>query len=300
MNLQQLRHFVTLAETGSFRKAAERLHMTQPPLSVSIRKLEEDLGLALFVRAAQGVTLTPAGESLLEPARSALFHLQQMRDVAQAVTAGEGGRLRIGFIGSAMFTLMPEVIKTYSRRYPGVRLLFEESTTESILARINDRALDLGLVRCPVYSASEIRIEQVEFDSLAVALPLSHRLAKKRVVQLSALSGEPFVLYSHTAVPNMHAMVVETCQRAGFVPLVAQEAVQIRTVLDLVESGLGVALVPALAAPHAEGRIVMRPLAGGVAHRGATGVALAYRPDRETAVSRRFRETVKEIAAGVS
>ena len=93
MNLQQLRHFVTLAEAGSFRKAAERLHMTQPPLSVSIRRLEEDLGVVLFSRDVGGVRLTAAGTSVLEQARSALFYLQQIRDVARAVTGGDAARI---------------------------------------------------------------------------------------------------------------------------------------------------------------------------------------------------------------
>ncbi len=296
MNLQQLRHFVALAETGNFRRTAQRLNMTQPPLSVSIRRLESDLGVLLFIREARGVKLTAAGVSVLEQARSALFFLQQIRDVAQAVTTGQGGRLRVGFIGSAMFALMPLMMPVYLKRFPGVRLELQESTTEGILSLLDDRALDVGLIRYPVYRACEAVIEKVEFDRLVVALPTVHPLAKRTVVPLSALAREPFILYSRDAVPNLHALVVEVCQQAGFFPHVAQETVQIQTVLSLVESGLGVALVPSLAARYTAGRIALRPLSG-VSHPPNTGVALAYRPDLETAVGRRFRETVKEVAS---
>jgi DNA-binding transcriptional LysR family regulator len=296
MNLQQLRHFVTLAEAGSFRKAAERLHMTQPPLSVSIRRLEEDLGVVLFSRDVGGVRLTAAGTSVLEQARSALFYLQQIRDVARAVTGGEGGCLRVGFIGSATFALLPRMLPVYLQRFPRVRLELQESTTEEILALVNDRVLDVGLIRYPVYRASEATIEQVEFDRLAVALPMSHPLCDLDPVPLGALAREPFILYSRAAVPNLHALVIELCQEAGYFPHVVQEAVQIQTILSLVESGLGVALVPSLAARYSSGRIALRPLAG-VLRPASTGIALAYRPDLETAIGRRFREMVKEFAA---
>ncbi len=295
MNLQQLRHFVAVAETGNFRKAAGRLHMTQPPLSVSIHRLEKDLGVVLFSRELGGVKLTAAGVSVLEQARRALYFLQQIRDVAHAVTIGEGGCLRVGFIGSATVALMPRIMPIYLERFPRVRLELQESTTEGILSLINDRVLDVGLIRYPIYRACEATIEKVEFDTLAVALPMAHPLAGLDPVPLHALADEPFILYSKTAVPNLHAMVIETCQQANFSPHVAQETVQIQTVLSLVESGLGVALVPSLAGRYASGRIALRRLSG-VANPANTGIALAYRPDLETAVGRRFRETVKEVA----
>jgi DNA-binding transcriptional LysR family regulator len=295
MNLQQLRHFVALAETGNFRKTAERLNMSQPPLSVSIRKLEKDLGVVLFSREVGGVKLTAAGVSVLEQARSALFFIQQVRDVARAVTTGEGGCLRVGFIGSATFALIPRLMPIYRQRFPRVRLELQESVTETILTLVNDRVLDVGLVRYPIYRACEVTIEKVEFDTLAVALPLDHPLAKQDPVPLHALAGEPFILYSKSAVPNLHTMVIEIFQQANLFPNVVQETVQIQTVLSLVESGLGIALVPSLAGRYALGRIALRKLSGVI--NPNTGIALAYRPDLETAVGRRFREMVKEVAA---
>lgn len=292
MNLQQLQHFVVLAETGNFHKAAARLHMTQPPLSASIRRLESDLGVVLFSRDARGVKLTAAGVAVLEQARSAMFYLQQVRDVARAITTGEGGCLRVGFIGSATFSFLPRVMSAYSQRFPHVRLELHESTTEKILAAVNERVLDLGLIRYPVYRACDATIEKVEFDTLMVALPLAHPLAKRNPIPLDALKSEPFVIYSRTAVPNLHAMVIDICQQANFVPHIAQETVQIQTVLSLVESGLGVALVPSSAGRHAAGRVALRELSG-IRNPGATGIAIAYRADLETAVSRRFRETAK-------
>lgn len=297
MNLQQLRHFVVLSETGNFHKAAAQLHMTQPPLSASIRRLESDLGVVLFIRDAKGVKLTAAGVSVLDQARSALFYVQQVRDVARAVTSGEGGHLRVGFIGSATFSFMPRVMPAYSERFPNVRLELHESTTEKILAAINERVLDLGLIRYPIYRACDATIEKVEFDTLAIALPLTHPLAKRKSISLDSLKSESFIIYSRTEVPNLHAMVIDLCQQANFAPHIAQETVQIQTVLSLVESGLGVALVPTSAGRYAAGRIALRKLTG-VKNPGATGIAIAYRTDLETAVSRRFRETVRAVLKG--
>ncbi|MBN9425270.1 MAG: LysR family transcriptional regulator [Burkholderiales bacterium] len=296
MNLQQLRHFVALAEAGGFRRAAERLHMTQPPLSASIRRLEEDLGVVLLRRGTAGATLTELGEAVVGEARSALFHLDQMRSIARSINVGASGRLKIGFVGSATFELMPRILPAFSRRFPEIRLEFEESTTERILAGLDESAFDVGFVRCPLARACQSRVEQIEFDTLAVALPLSHPMAAQPAVSLAALAEEPFVAYASRAVPGLHALVLRVCQQAGFVPRVAQEAVQTHMVLSLVESGLGVAIVPSASTRCVAGRVAVRKLSG-LAQPAETGIALAYRSDRESPAGRRFREVVMAASA---
>ena len=126
MELRQLRYFVMLAETGNFHRAAERLNMSQPPLTVAIRKLEEELGAALFIRSARGVALTAAGRASLEMARATLAQADRFREAAREGAAGERGRLRVGFVGSATFELLPRLIAEYRRRYPAVELVLEE------------------------------------------------------------------------------------------------------------------------------------------------------------------------------
>nr|MBP8138249.1 LysR family transcriptional regulator [Alicycliphilus sp.] len=150
MNLRQLHQFVTLAETGNFHRAAERLHMAQPPLSVSIRKLEDELGAPLFERTGTGVLLTPAGQAMLEDARRALQHAEQCRQAVQHARAGTGGRLRLGIIGSATYALLPRLIPSLRARYPQIALELTEATSSEILEGLLARRFDAGLLRYPL------------------------------------------------------------------------------------------------------------------------------------------------------
>lgn len=294
MDTRQLRHFIALAETLNYHRAAERLHMSQPPLSASIRKLEERLGARLFERTRRGTELTAAGQAALEDARRAVFHAEQFGRTAAAAARGEAGSLRVGFIGSATYALMPRLVPAFRARYPEVRLILIESTTWQLLEDIELGRIDAGLLRFPVMRASTASILPAERDVFVAALPARHPLARKRRLPLGALASEPFVLYSAAAVPGLHATALLACQRAGFVPQVQQEAVQVQTVVSLVGSGLGVALAPSVAARHATEDVVFRPLQGPGAET-EIGIALAWRADREIPATRRFRETLQML-----
>lgn len=295
MDTRQLRHFVALAETLNYHQAAQRLHISQPPLSASIRKLEEQLGVRLFERTRRGTTLTAAGQAALDDARRALFHTEQFGRTAAAAARGESGTLRIGFIGSATYELMPRLMPTYSARYPEVQLVLVESTTKQLLDDVERGHVDAGLLRFPLGRVSTASIMPVERDLIVAALPARHPLARKRSLPLSALRDQPFILYGAEAVPGLHAMTLLACQRAGFVPKVQQEALQVHTVVSLVESGLGVALVPSVAMRHASRAVAFRPLEGPGADT-EIGIALAWRPDRETPAAQRFRECLQEVS----
>ena len=246
MELRQLRYFVALAETRNFHRAAERLHMSQPPLTVAIRKLEEELGAALFVRGTRGVTLTPAGRASLAAARATLDQAERFRETAREGAAGERGRLRIGFIGSATFELLPRIIPEYRRRYPAVELVLEEATSVEIVRKLIAGELDVGLVRLPLMEVAAVDTMVFDPDEMHVALPQGSPFAQARSVRLEALAGEPFILQSGISV--LHSVTLNACHAAGFVPVVAQQAPQLSAVLALVRSGLGVALVPSRAA----------------------------------------------------
>jgi DNA-binding transcriptional LysR family regulator len=246
MELRQLRYFVALAETRNFHRAAERLHMSQPPLTVAIRKLEEELGAALFVRGTRGVTLTPAGRAWRAAARATLDQAERFRETAREGAAGERGRLRIGFIGSATFELLPRIIPEYRRRYPAVELVLEEATSVEIVRKLIAGELDVGLVRLPLMEVAAVDTMVIDPDEMHVALPQGSPFAQARSVRLEALAGEPFILQSGISV--LHSVTLNACHAAGFVPVVAQQAPQLSAVLALVRSGLGVALVPSRAA----------------------------------------------------
>ena len=294
MDTRQLRHFVALAETLNYHRAAERLHISQPPLSASIRKLEDDLGVRLFERTRRGTSLTPAGQAALDDARRALFHTEQFGRIATATARGEAGTLRIGFIGSATYALMPRLMPLFRERYPDVELVLSESTTRRLIDQVEQGEVDAGLLRFPMVRASKARITPIERDVFVAALPEGHPLLGKRKLQLSDLANEPFVMYSAQAVPGLHAMALLACQQAGFVPRVQQEAVQVQTVVSLVESGMGVALVPSVTRRHETPRIGFRPLHGPGAST-EIGIALAWRPDTETPAARRFREMLESL-----
>lgn len=259
MELRQLRYFVALAEAQNFHRAAERLHMSQPPLTVAIRKLEEELGTALFVRGPRGVTLTPAGRASLEAAKATLIQADRFREAAREGAAGERGRLRVGFVGSATFELLPRVVPEYRRRYPAVELVLEEATSVEIARRLAMGELDVGLVRLPLTEVVAVDAFSIDPDELQAALPADSPLARAREVALEALSGEPFILQSGISV--LHFITLNACHAAGFAPIVAQEAPQLSAVLALVRSGLGVALVPSRASGSLPEGVRLVPLA---------------------------------------
>ncbi|MBC7380248.1 MAG: LysR family transcriptional regulator [Burkholderiaceae bacterium] len=287
-DLRRFRHFVVLAETLNFRRAAERLHMAQPPLTVSIQKLEAALGVRLFNREASGVTLTAAGMAALAEARQLLFHGSQMGEAARSAMGGTAGTLRMGFVGSASYGMLQKLLPLFAAEYPGVELVLREATSVAIMQQVEERTLDIGLVRVPLLRPSGASLLPLERDSFIAALPRANPLARKRGLSLSDLADEPFVMYLPEQAAGLHSAAMLACQQAGFIPRVTQQATQIQTVLALVESGLGVALVPSVMKRFASERIVYRPLAD-AAETASTGLSLAYMADAHSPAAASFR-----------
>ena len=297
MNFRQIQQFLAVAETLNFRKAAERLHMAQPPLSVSIKRLEQDLGSALFVRHRRGLRLTATGEGILGHARQIAFHSDQLRKSAAQAAGGVGGQLRIGFVGSATYTLFPRTLPLFRERYPNVVLDLRERSTTQILREIESGELDLGLVRYPVTEATAAALTPVEHDQLVAALPGASSLAKRKRLRLRDLAGQPFIMYSSAAAQNLRSQVVSACQAECFMPYVVQEAVQVQTVVSLVASGMGVAIVPSVSQAQPSQGVVFRELAGAS---GRLDIALAVAMHADTAppAAVRFRQLLEELAQG--
>jgi DNA-binding transcriptional LysR family regulator len=260
VKLAQIRQFVTLAEEGNFHRAARTLNIAQPPLSVSIRKLEEELGTALFLRDARGVSLTEAGTSALPSARLVLFHAEELRRSVHATLSGEHGRLRIGFVASATYELLPRLLLAYRKQFPQVEIKLEEGRTSELLNEVAASKLDIAIVRTPILTHADVKVDVLEHDHLYLAVPKDSRWAGRKELQLKDLSDEPFVMFSRERVPSMHAISMALCQREGFVPKVAEEAGQLQTILCLVESGIGVALVPGVS-EHQASRVDLIPIA---------------------------------------
>jgi DNA-binding transcriptional LysR family regulator len=289
MELRQLRQFVAVAEARNFRRAAEQLHMAQPPLSVAIRKLEEEVGTALFERQSRGVMLTAAGVAALAVAQECMASADALRDAALSAAGGESGVLRVGFVGSATYSLMPKLLPAFRSRYPDVELVLRESTNLELLALVEGGQLDIGLVRYPTASASALRFEIVERDVFCAVLPVRHALSRQRGLSLAELARYPFIDYASTRVPGLHAMVMLAFQQAGLTPRVSQEATQVQTVISLVQSGMGVALVPSVSARLAARGVVFRPVSGLPAS-AAVSIAMASRSRGSNAATERFRQ----------
>jgi len=241
-----MRQFVAIAELGSFRRAAEALHIAQPALSVSIQKLEQSVGVQLLTRGAKGVTLTLAGEALIADARRALFHADQAQQAARRVGLGEWGALRLGFVGSATYALLPSRLPAFRMAYPEIQLDLREDTTARLVAMVTANELDAAVVRGPIAHDGILQGWAVESDQFVLAVPASHALAARGRVALAEARSENFVMYSPVQVPGLHSVAQSACRRAGFSPRISQQAIQVQTLVSLVASGMGVALVPSV------------------------------------------------------
>ncbi|MCA1702076.1 MAG: LysR family transcriptional regulator [Actinobacteria bacterium] len=249
MDVRHLVPFVAVAEELHFGRAAQRLHMTQPPLSRQIRRLEEDLGVQLFVRGRHGVHLTPAGRTFLEGARATLGQAETAARIARRVAEGQVGRLRVGHVDAASSELLPGVLRAFHKRAPDVRLIVEENTSQALAQAVEVGELDVAFVRPPVAQAGLAR-EAVDDEELVAVLPESHLLAEGKTLELAALAEEPFILPPRHLNRVFHDRVMDACEEAGFRPDVADEAFPASSVTLLVAAGVGVSLVPALMAKH--------------------------------------------------
>jgi DNA-binding transcriptional LysR family regulator len=245
MDTHKLTAFVAVAEELHFGRAALRLHMTQPPLSLLIRGLEADLGAKLFLRTSRRVELTEAGQVLLEEARTILRQLGDARRRAVEAGRGERGSLVIGFITPVIYGFLPGLLREYRTRFPGVRLTLRESMGDVQLAELQSGKLSAGFVAAPVVS-EELSMQSVLREPMLAALPKSHPLARgQSAIRLAQLRDEPFIVFPRASAPGLFDAIVAFCRSAGFSPRIEQEAMQSQTIVGLVSAGLGVAIVPA-------------------------------------------------------
>lgn len=293
MDFRHIQQFIVLAETLNFRRAAEKLHMAQPPLSVSIRKLEQELGVTLFDRGKEGVKLTKSGEAALEEAQKALFHANQFKLAAQAASTGVGGRLRIGFVGSATHEVLPKLIARFRRAFAGIELDLREATSIRIMDELEQEQMDVGVVRIPVSSGSGIRLTTLQTETFVLAVARSHPLADQSSVKLKDLAEKEFILYAGSDAPGLRMAALHACQLRGFMPKVVQEAIQVQTVLSLVEANMGVALVPSISKRFVSRSVVYKTLIDFPAS-ASIGISLAWKESTQSQAVRNFIEVANQ------
>jgi DNA-binding transcriptional LysR family regulator len=258
--LRQLRHFVAVAERLHFGRAAAALHISQPPLSRSIRELEVRVGALLLARTRRRVELTPEGARFLDEARRVIEQLERAVLDVRGMAAGTGGRLRLGFVSLADYNVLPGLLKSYKAARPGVALALREMLSPEQCAALAAGELDFGLLLPPA-TVDGLEHQVVHSDRFVAALPSRHKLARTRGrIAMRELSAEAFVMVPREIAPGLYDIVAGLAARAGFALRVAQEAIQMQTVVSLVSAGLGVAIVPASLANLGRRGVVYREI----------------------------------------
>ena len=261
IELRHLRYFVAVAEELHFGRAALRLHLAQPPLSQQIRKLEELLGYALFVRTSRSVALTSAGEALLHRAQRTLRNVQRDLDETRNIGRGEVGSLHIGFVGSGVLTTLPAIFSAYREAFPGVRLHLYESFTARVLEGLENGTLDAGILR-DGDPADGIDVATIYSEPFVAVLPATHPRARQKSIAPASLRGEPFVYYPATAGHRAYEKPFSLFEEHGFRPQIVQEASHWLTILRLIGAGFGVSIAPACIREIASKEVVCLPLRG--------------------------------------
>jgi DNA-binding transcriptional LysR family regulator len=260
MELRHLRYFVAVAEELHFGRAAARLRVAQPALSQQIKQLELELGATLLARTKRRVSLTEPGRLFLPEARRTLAHAAAAIDVARRAAAGEAGRLRIGYVDVALWGALPDVLRAYRERHPGVAVTLHERLPHQQLAMLRTGSLDLAIGPPP--PAGTVETAPVSDDPVMVALPAAHPLGAHDTIDLAELAAEPWVMVPTRVPTRLGTLVTAACAAAGFTPRVAQEARQLDALVALVSAGLGVTLVPSAAERVRRPGVLFRPLRG--------------------------------------
>jgi DNA-binding transcriptional LysR family regulator len=295
MELRHLRYFLAVAEELNFSRAALRLHIAQPPLSQQIRQLEDELGLQLLERGSRPLRLTEAGRFFKTEAVEVLAKLDQAVAGTRRIARGEVGWLGIGYVGSAMALLLPQVLRRFHAEHPGVEvLLFEMLNTDQGLA-LTDRRIHVGFIRLSL-GHEELIEETLYQEPMVVGVPVEHRLATRDSIAIAELADEPFVLYGSRSARQAIGgdIILQQLRAHGVEPKIAVESQYVESALGLVGAGMGVTLTAAgyLHAPRFGVRFV--PV---TAPAPAIPMHMVYRHQERAPAVSAFLKIVRDIAA---
>lgn len=254
MELRQIKYFVAVSDELSFTRAAQKLHVSQPPLSFQIASLETELGARLFDRTSRSVQLSEAGKAFLPHAQAVLARLDEAARHVQRVAAGLDGRVQVGLAGSHFFGPFPQFIAQFRSSRPAVQVVLQEMTPNEQLGALQDARLDVCVSRNAMDSDTHVSAELLWRDPVVVALPTGHALSGRKRLALGDLKGEDFVSLRLDSSP-FAGNLLKACVAHGFTPKIVQQVVQLPAALNLVAAGLGVALVPSSLAQLRQGGI---------------------------------------------
>lgn len=293
MDIRALACFVAVAEELHFRRAAERLNLTQPALSQRIRMLEAAVGATLLERDRRHVALTPAGAAFLAPARAAVANARLAKAQALRALRGEVGRLRLGFTVIAFYGVLPEAVRLFRTRHPDVAVELAEMNSPSLEAALAAGEVDLGVLHPPLTTPCLVT-RPLPAQPLLLALPAAHRLARQATVAVADLEDEPFLIAPRAIGPSIYDRVIALFRGQGFSPRIVQEVTPMTTLTGLVAAGVGMGLVTEGIAAVARPGIAFRPLAP---EPPRLPMAAAWHEAGPSRTSERFLEVVAELTS---
>jgi len=246
MQLRRLRYFLAVAERLNFHKAAKALGMSQPALTAQVQALEENLGVHLFTREHNTISLTYAGAVFKDEVQDLLRCMQNAVDLARRAEQGTTGRLRVGFISSLVTAhVLSNIISMFASEFSSVDLDLKNISTTEQMSLLEQRVLDVAFLRLPVFASPVLKVIPIYKEPMVLMLPVQHALASLPVLKLQDLAREPFVLYSRARAPGYSDLIMAVIEKAGFSPIIVQETGELYTMVSLVAAAIGVALGPA-------------------------------------------------------
>lgn len=262
MELRHLRYFIAVADELSFSRAAERLHIAQPPLSQQIKALETELGVQLFNRTKRPLQLTEAGQAFVEEARSTLEKIDQAIRKTQRIQQGELGCLTVGLTSSMANGILPIIVRTFRRRHPETALMLRESNAIALAQGLRDRMIDaIFAYRTPsLIQSIDLDMTVLSAESLLAVLPERHRLTSKPTISLADLQDEEFIMPPLHIASSISEQVFALCAQVGFVPKVVQEAIFVVTILGLVSGEMGISILPSSVQSLRREGVAYRPI----------------------------------------
>ncbi len=260
MELRHLRYFVAVAEEMNIHRAAARLNISQPPLSLTIKQLEEEIGVELFSREGRGIKITRAGEAYLLHAKQILA--DSARAVSDVLSIGKGitGTLKINFVGSSATGILQNTIAAYKKKYPNVALQLQQSNTHKIPSSVLSRKCDIGILRLPEKLPAGVKIGKAVQEDWYLALPKGHRFISQKSISVNQLKDEKLIFYPRNDNPDSYDDVMKMFASRNIVPQIYQEADEQMVIAGLVASGMGIGLVPECMSRIRIDGVVHRPL----------------------------------------
>ena len=295
IELRQLRYFVAVAEELHFGRAAKKLHMTQPPLSQAIQGLEAELGTALFHRTTRQIQLSAAGIVLLPEAKRLLGQAELLPAIAQRAAAGVIGELRLAFISIADYSILPPALRHFRKHYDKVKIVLQEATTDRQLALLENAEIDVGLLIPPIPDrlSDTLHYRKLRNENLILALPEG---AEKRAnpTKLSSYKDLPLILFPRKIAPALHDTILGCFREAGLTPVIAQEAIQMQTIIALVSAGMGMALVPESVANLQRVGVHYQTMELSNSMRDSVELGVAWRRDSNSPVTQAFLDLLEK------